>query len=338
MTDTQQTVHPVDYDGTEREGCIIGEPNDCYHASDAISNTKLWEFHKRPALFFGKYVSKEVERKESAALLIGSALHTIVLEGQDAFDHEYCPSPEGLEWRSKAGKLEAAHALNDMLFEPRTVYEVEQVATGKREEIEAFFAQYPGRKILYPDQFEIVQKCHEALLAHPIASKLLASGLPEVVFRSPMTTHGYRVQCRADWLNINGCEYTDGEPYGVDLKSIDDLSKWNNNFRKLGYYRAWPFYTKTMELTIGHADVVKRWFWIVVEKAYPFEVRVVTPSPECWQRGMDELGYDMPALANAIHHNDFADEGKDKVLLQQLPDWMLDAPVKAGIPAVETID
>ena len=61
---------------------IRGEPSEVYHATDAISHSKLEVFRRRPALYHRKYVLKVVPDADSSAFAIGRATHAAVLEPQ----------------------------------------------------------------------------------------------------------------------------------------------------------------------------------------------------------------------------------------------------------------
>jgi len=86
-------VNSQQYDSRNplQEGCIIGYPNDVYHAAvdengfPIISSSKLFMFHQRPRLFQGTYVTAEVERPVTDALVTGSAGHAFLLEGESEF-------------------------------------------------------------------------------------------------------------------------------------------------------------------------------------------------------------------------------------------------------------
>ena len=327
-----------DYDPSNpnQTGCILNEPNDVYHANEAISHSKLSDFITRPALYKGKHIDKVIANGNSEALRLGSAIHAIVLEGPEVFDSEYIVIDDDLSWRSKADKFSSAHALNEALFEPLSTSQVEEVALGKKDEIIAYFAELPGRIVLPPAEMAIIEQAYKSVMEVELCRELLGAGCAEVVFRSEQIELGYQVQCRADWLNVDpglsaracellnadGFDYEAGAPYGVDLKTIMSLLTWSADFRKRHYYRAWPFYAKTMELSVGQ-NIVKEWFWITVEKEYPYFAMVRPPEPECWDVGMDEISWSMAALGECMKTGDWRDEAVRKVTRQGLPDYML---------------
>lgn len=78
--------------------------NKQYHATPAISASWLKLLAKSPYHLWHAYISKD--RKESvqtAAMMLGSLTHTLVLE-PEKLDSEYVIVPEGIDKRSKDGK------------------------------------------------------------------------------------------------------------------------------------------------------------------------------------------------------------------------------------------
>lgn len=58
-----------------------------YHAISAFSHGRIEDFIENPALYYGRYISKEIPQSDdTAASLIGTGLHLLVLEGSSEFD------------------------------------------------------------------------------------------------------------------------------------------------------------------------------------------------------------------------------------------------------------
>ena len=330
-------IKDYDIENPNAIGCILGEPNEVYHANEAVSHSKLSDFITRPALYKGKHIDRAVENGNSTALRLGSAIHAIILEGPEAFDAEFAVMENDLSWRGGADKLASAHALNELLFDPLSTVEVERIAAGKKDDILAAFGELPGRITISATEMAIVERCYQSVMADELCRELLGAGCPEVVFRSEEMKQGFAVQCRADWLNVDpglsaracellnkneGMNYEAGAPYGLDLKTIASLLTWNKDFKDRHYYRAWPFYAKTMELSVGK-NIVDEWFWIAVEKDYPHFAMVRPPEPECWSVGMHEISWGMAELGECLKTGDWRDHAIKQVRRQGLPDYML---------------
>src|SRR6056297_780015 len=81
---------------------IRNESNEDYHANKAISSSHAKLAYKSLQLFKDNEDGL-IERKESPAMALGSAIHTAVLE-PDEYTNRYIVKPEGLNGRTKEGK------------------------------------------------------------------------------------------------------------------------------------------------------------------------------------------------------------------------------------------
>lgn len=110
---------------------LITESNEAYHARKSVSASMLKSMAKGWRTFEAEYVTKTAPRKESAAMALGTAVHTALLE-PDRFDTDYaiCP-PDCSDRRTKAYKEWAAE--NDgktvlTIDEARTIWAMSKSA------------------------------------------------------------------------------------------------------------------------------------------------------------------------------------------------------------------
>ena len=302
-----------------KSGACVGMPNAVYHSNPAISLSKIKVFLESPEIFEGQYLTGELERRESDALRRGSAQHVFTLEGEQTFAKEFAVLPE-LNWRSKADKLESACLLNSNLYEPLPESSIEPLASGKRDDILAFFSDQAGPSYVTNEEIETVRAVDAAIKAHPLAAALLAQGTAEVSFRSAVGKLGFAVQCRTDWLNEDGCTASDDEPYMLDLKTVASLDRWDKNFQDLGYWMQWPFYCKTMEAAFGQL-VAQRGYFVVAETQWPYRVRVCQPDPEDWGYAMSEIERGFNGIARCLKTGIWKSPDWDKLQIQGLPGW-----------------
>ena len=83
---------------------MIRETNAAYHGNAAISHSKLETFRRRPALYYKRYITREITPEEpGAAFRLGSAVHCSVLEPGE-MPARYAIKPEGIDRRTKEGK------------------------------------------------------------------------------------------------------------------------------------------------------------------------------------------------------------------------------------------
>jgi hypothetical protein len=269
---------------------IRGEPSEVYHATDAISHSKLEVFRRRPALYHRKYVLKVVPDADSSAFAIGRATHAAVLEPQ-SYGALYARRPDGIDRRTKEGK--AAW--------------------------EQFAQANAGKTILDGEDFALVEQMREAVMAHPAASELFRAGEPELVWRKTFAT--LRVQARTDWFNGNGCALCP-RPYVVDLKTVESLDdgafrNFEKAFVNLGYHRQAGFYLPLLyDCGIACTD----FFFVAVEKCEPYGVAVYKVSNAALQRGQEETLRDLTRLKGCIEANRWPNMPED-VQEIDLPAW-----------------
>lgn len=253
------------------------EPISEYHANPAISHSKLEVFRRRPALYYRKYITKQIAPQEpGSAFRIGSASHCMVLEPATWTDR-YAIRPEGIDRRTKAGKDEYA----------------------------AFEAKAAGKVIIDQEEAQQVTALTEAVRNHSLASQLFAKGEPEVTWR---TSGQLPLQCRTDWFNPSGCELSGGRPYVVDLKTVESLEDSSfGNFEKAafryGYHRQAGFYLPLITELVG--TPVFDFFFVAVEKCEPFGVAVYSLSERAISRGQDETIEDLRGLKRCLDSNEW---------------------------------
>ena len=257
----------------------MSETIEQYHANPAISHSKLECYRRRPALYFKKYVAKTLPPpEESAAFRLGSAVHCAVLEEKE-FASRYVLRPD-CDRRTKEGKIQFAE----------------------------FAAQHAGKTLLDADEMAQVVAMREAVAAHPIASQLLNDGLPEMTWRKEQPNALGALQCRTDWFSSCGCELTDGEPYALDLKTVESLdSDAFRNFERAafsyGYHRQAGFYLPLINEIFKLS--VSQMYYVAVEKVEPFGVAVYKLSDDAIARGQDENIADLVRLKRSLETNDW---------------------------------
>ena len=251
---------------------MIIESNEAYHANPAVSHSKLETFRRRPALYYKRYITKEITPDApSAAFRMGSAAHTMILE-HEKFAERYALKPEGIDRRTKDGKERWAE----------------------------FEMQNLGRTIIDSEELGQLLQMQKAVLYHPLASVLLAAGSPELSWR---TTGKLPLQCRTDWFNAAGCELSEGRAYVADIKTVESLSSGEyGNFERavfnFGYHRQAGFYLPLITEIIGKS--LFDFFFIAVEKVEPFGVAVYKLTDDAIAIGQEETLTDLRRLVKCI--------------------------------------
>ena len=257
----------------------MSESNAEYHANPAISHSKLECYRRRPALYYKKYVAQTLPQpEESGAFRLGSAVHCAVLEEKE-FASRYVLRPD-CDRRTKEGKIQFAE----------------------------FAAQHAGKTLLDADEMAQVIAMREAVATHPIASRLLAEGIPEMTWRKAQPNALGALQCRTDWFAPCGCEISEFHPYALDIKTVESLdSDAFRNFERAafsyGYHRQAGFYLPLINEILEYP--VSRMYYVAVEKVEPFGVAVYKLADDAIARGQDENIADLVRLRRSLETNDW---------------------------------
>ena len=183
-----------------------------YHAHPAISKSHLDQLARSPAHYWARYLDpNRVPPEPTAAMLLGSALHTAVLEPH-LWDVQYAVAPEGIDRRYKVGKEAWA----------------------------AFEAEAQGKAVLTAEDGARIRRMADAVHQHPASSFLL--DLPGVCEASYFWTDeetGLECKCRPDWHSAD-------RRLVVDVKTTEDASpdgfarsvaKWRYHVQAAWYQR-----------------------------------------------------------------------------------------------------
>jgi hypothetical protein len=191
----------------------VGEPAEAYHAKAGqyLTSHLLADFRRCPLLYHRKRRCLVPMGEDRPAYLVGSAAHTVILEGDEAFRRRFAI---GGPVNPKTG-----------------------LPYGAGTKARAEWEEVHGKEILTDEQFSLVTNMAASVRLHPEASQLLAAGEPEGVVRADYC--GLPCQIRMDWFESHT---------GIlDLKTCDDLGWFEADARRYGYaYQAafiapcWP--------------------------------------------------------------------------------------------------
>lgn len=166
---------------------ILRESHAVYRekAQEYLTSHQLADFRRCPLLYRKKKLGL-VEEEDRPAFLVGRALHTLVLEGRDAFNQQYAV---GGPVNPKTGEL-----------------------FGASTKAFADWAAAQGKPVLTVQQHDLIQRMAEGVRGHGLARGLLSEGTPEGVVRAEYCE--LPCQIRMDWF----------DPHRgiVDLKTCDD--------------------------------------------------------------------------------------------------------------------
>jgi hypothetical protein len=261
--------------------------NDAYHAHPAISKSHLDQINRSPLHYWARYLDPNRKLdKPTPAMVIGSAVHTHVLE-LDQWDARYAVMPDGIDRRTKMGKAE---------------WHVFETAA-------------QGRTVLKRDEADQVMHIGRAVWGHKAAARLLGSdGKPEATYMWTDKATGLQCKCRPDWIHGDGSTI-------VDLKTTEDASPrgFRSSLLKWRYWVQAAWYLHGVEQATGKRP--DRFVFVAVEKKPPHGVGVYCADDAMIQRGMDQARQDLEKLAErkaADHWPSYSDD----VEMISLPGWM----------------
>lgn len=149
------------------------------------------------------------------------------------------------------------------------------------------------RTVLSQDEWDQLHAMRDAVMAHPVASKLLTGvpgkAEPSVYWKDPVTCELCR--CRPDYWREDGIL--------VDLKTTDDAGQesFSKSLANWRYHVQHPYYLDGCGLAIEQAglDLVKpkHFLFLVVEKRAPYGVAVYQLDQESVDLGRDQYRQDL---------------------------------------------
>lgn len=231
--------------GIKYEPGIYGDiTNADYHSDPALGSTSLKTLATRtPA----HYQHDKTHPKFSDAFTLGTAVHSLILEG----DESNILVVEADNWLTKAAKEAKAAALAD------------------------------GKQPLLNKEWQQVLDMNDAVMGHPLAKVAIAGGSPE---QSVFWNHasGTPLKCRPDMLHQGGQLGN----LIVDLKTVqsaspDEFAKSAANF---GYHIQQAHYQSGLKAATGEDYAFA---FVLVEKSAPYFVSVVELHADDVARGAD---------------------------------------------------
>jgi len=211
---------------------IRGLPIAEYHARDELSKHDLDQIHRSVSHFL---VNRIMPHEETTAMRMGSATHAMILT-PDEYEATYIHAPD-VDRRTREGK--------DIWRE--------------------FEEKARGKIIIGEKDMLCAAAMADAVLNHPIASRLLRDGEAENSLFWKDKTSGIRCKCRPDYLRVDGLV--------VDLKTTADASEYAflKSVLRYRYHVQAALYLAGVEAVEGKVD---DFVIVAVEKEEPYAVAI----------------------------------------------------------------
>lgn len=227
-----------------------------YNQLKALNFSGSKELLKAPA-FYQAYLNNP--REETKALRMGSLTHALVLES-DAVSARYAVLPEGLDRRTKEGKLA----------------------------FEAFSAGAAGKKIVPADEWEVCKNVSLSMLA---AKKSLGIEFTATELMLTVEYAGIQLKSAIDAVGSDGFLY--------DLKTSEDCGPrgWLQSCRQYKYNLQQHFYRLVYETETKTR--VRGFRFIVAEKQAPWAWSIYELGPELAAWGVADFEAAVKAYKSA---------------------------------------
>jgi len=229
------------------QGIYQGIPSADYHnLTDYVSNSYLSRLDKCPA-------AGKVPLKETDALVHGGALHSLLLEGMDAFNKGYLVPPYKLDLRKNSDKEFAADVTA------------------------------AGLTLISQDVFDRMKHVVDAVYSHPTASVLMREGLSEqtVFWTDPET--GLPCKCRPDRIPSGD------KGVIIDFKKTRDAGyeAFTNACARYKYFIQSALYLDGYNIASG--KTADAFVFIAAELEAPFRVEVYAMAEDFIEVGRREV-------------------------------------------------
>lgn len=283
-----------------------------YHASNAMSRSKLVDFDESPSLYHDVHIARTQPSPEpSRQMEIGTLLHLAVLE----------PS----EWRAYREQLAA-----------RLVDKQEFTGKGARARERDWRAELPaGSIVCTPKQradreadVHLVEEMALAILqprtpAARVARSIIDRSEREVTYTWLDTDPELRagpMECRA---RLDLVSITLDQAHILDLKTCSDPSPeaFARSVANFNYHWQPPFYSAPVQEATGH---VPHFGFIAVRNAPPFEVAVYKVRPEDIRAADAQVRRAMRRLSKCVATNIWTAPWETEAQTLHVPRWALE--------------
>lgn len=245
---------------------------DSYHSgTDRLTSSGAKEILKSPAHYMLRYGPRAKRPAPSAAMRFGTAVHMLILEGEEKFKQHVACRPDGLNLRTKAGKAE-----------------MEAFIQASGIDAGMIFSQSD-----YDDMFWM----RDAVWQHPVCAEILTDGYPEHYYQWEDAGTGAPCKALVDWTNDHCI---------VDLKTCQDASP--DGFCKAVYN--FKYHLSAMFYMMGDAQIHrseigwKNWYWFAVEK-HTHQVAVYTMDETMMRIGLRQCKQAMKTYQICRASNDW---------------------------------
>ncbi len=208
------------------------------------------------------------EEEPTPPLVFGAAFHCAMLEPV-VFAETYAVEPNFGDCRFKEAKAER----------------------------DRWRAANAGKLPLSANDAATIAGMSASVRAHPLASRMIRDGAPELTLRWRDADTGLECRARADY-------FVPTLRMAVDLKTTVDASaeEFRRSVAKYGYHRQDAFYRSAFAAVGCPLD---HFVFVAVEKEPPYAVAVYSLDGEATLKGSESIARDMTTLERCFRENDY---------------------------------
>ncbi len=228
------------------------------------------------------------------------------------------------EWlstpRAPTQALTFGRALHCALFEPEVFarqYAVEPDfgdcrKTDNKKARDAWLAERAGATLISADDHGALLGMSAAMRAHPLTSRMLCGGVPEVTLRWQDAQTGLPCRARADY-------YVRDLRMAIDLKSTDDASMraFSRSMATYGYHRQHAHYAAGFEAIGAPVD---HFVFVAVEKSPPYDLAIYTLDEGSLERARHDVRRLTERLADCLERDEWPGY-PETIQTIELPPW-----------------
>lgn len=254
--------------GELRPGIIPGLSFEKYLQIDAVNKSSLDDLARSPAHYFARHLSPNREPKtETPAMKLGTAIHAAILEPKK-FLESYAVLPEGLDRRTKEGKIAYA-------------------------EIES-----TGKILLNSVENETCIKIAERVNSSVSVKVVLEGGDAEQTIFWIDDQTGVKCKARADYISKD-------LTLVVDIKTAEDarIGAFSKACFDRAYYRQAAWYLSGIQAATGTRPDL--FVFLVCEKIPPYAVALYYASAEMIAQGEKENWKLLSKYAKCVKENEW---------------------------------
>lgn len=271
-----------------------------YYDQQGLSFSAMKDLAISPMRFWWRHLSGTApERKESAEMRFGTAVHCAVLE-PERFSYDYARAFEpsgGVKWLDTVAEIKTALAeigakttgTKPELIERLLSIDPDAPIVSHREHMHA--VENSNKIILPCDDYDRAVQCAASISGEPSVQAILSQGDPEVAMfaRDPETD--VLLKCKADWVSPV-CTF-DLKTFSLQRGGSVDQEVFDAIWYRRYYWQAYT-YMLIRSLQPGEKPAHKQVFtFAFVESEPPFEVRLqeirASQCPLLWERAKYEV-------------------------------------------------